>query len=138
MNKLKDFIGVFSANELDFLIDKNNFSLIVNSNENTDFSIGHFITIIVKKFEIIYIDSFGIKCANKKILQFMESLERPIRFNNQQIQHIFSNYCGLYAILFILYYDKKNIRKKIKLYFVKRFLKKNDVKCLKFIKKLIK
>lgn len=49
-----------------------------------------------------YFDSFGLPPSQNDILKFIQSNCKRISFNGKQIQHITSNKCGKYVILFIL------------------------------------
>lgn len=49
-----------------------------------------------------YFDSFGFPPNQKEIVKFIRLNSRGFSFNNKQIQHINSNKCGKFVILFIL------------------------------------
>lgn len=139
-----DFKGVHTYFNLSKnLIKQKNFSCIVN--------IGlHFIAIYAQEDFILYIDSFGDKFSMMPKLVFQKALKkffssdplsRPVYKNVQQIQHITSKYCGLYASLFILHLEAK--RKGFASYqnrmlkFTKGKLLKNDHLCRKYIKRIL-
>lgn len=55
-----------------------------------------------------YFDSFGFGPTQGNILHFIKTHSKRLQFNRKQFQHIISNKCGKFAILFILckMYDK--------------------------------
>lgn len=52
--------------------------------------------------EAEYFDSFGFPPSQSHIKNFVQSNCKNITFNSKQLQHIISNKCGKYVILFIL------------------------------------
>lgn len=107
----------------------NSFTIIINVG-------GHFVTIYAKENFLIYIDPFGLPCFCKSILNFMQNCKRPIFRNNLAVQSFKSKYCGLFAILFVIFFDKPQ-NKLILKFHPSKFLFKNDSLCLSYLKKLI-
>lgn len=52
--------------------------------------------------EAEYFDSFGFPPLQNHIQYFIHSYSKTLTFNSKQFQHIVSNKCGKYVILFIL------------------------------------
>lgn len=47
--------------------------------------------------------SFGFQVRNSYIENFIRKHCKRISYNKKQLQHLSSNYCGLYAIIFIIH-----------------------------------
>lgn len=112
------------------------FSIIVNLGtlkRKQLIPIGHFVTIIKTKLHIIYIDPFGLPCLQPDVIRFMMLCQCPVYHNNKQIQDISSNYCGMFAILFSCYFDRKP---SFSMTFSAQY-KSNDHKCITYLKKII-
>ena len=62
----------------------------------------------------------------------------PVYLNVKKIQDITSNYCGLFAALFALLFDGKKLpgRGRIRFFTDPRRLRKNDVKCVQYLKRI--
>lgn len=125
----KKYKGVFMPeNVMQIPITNQSFSIIANVGK-------HFVAIIVRKKYILYIDSYGKPCKQPSFQKFLKALQKPIFYNDKQIQSVTSMYCGLYAVLFCIYYDKST--RKTRLIFKKNPGKVNDKLCLQYIRKLI-
>lgn len=137
IRKTKEYKGIYSSNNINKKLNKvSNFCIVVNLNKRAKRNKGHFIVIHASSNRILYFDPLGNPCYVKSIFKFMKKCKRPIFHNLNQIQDMNSIYCGLYCILFTLYFDRK---KPFKMIFYKRRnkLKKNDEKCIKYLKKLV-
>lgn len=95
---------------------------------------GHFVTICGDPSEIYYVDSYGLPCAEKRVQNFLSLCNRPIKFNVKAIQDLNSAFCALYAILFVLYFDKEP---DFPLKFDKKRLRGNDSLCKNYIERII-
>lgn len=106
----KNFIGVYPC-DLFPRIRKRNYSVIFNTGDSST-SGEHFVAIYVTHKSIYYFDSFGNKPTDVNIKAFICKIKknRPVYYWNRQIQHVQSNYCGLFCIGFLLY-KHMNIRK---------------------------
>lgn len=128
--KCSNYIGVFSPDTLS-LKSQQIGSLVCNLSDSNQIG-SHFIAIINQKDRVLYVDSFGIKCEIPKIRRVLNSLSKPIFFNNEIIQDINSSYCGFFVILFCLYFDKQ---RSFPLTFSTK-LKENDKVCTQWIVEL--
>ena len=131
------FQGVFSSDILPKEIQ--NGCLITNLSENGEFGT-HFVTIVIKDHSILYIDPLGMKCEVEDIQSFLKKSKRSVLYNTEQIQSMFSNECGMFCMLFCLYFDQCYIMKKrapFPLIFSKN-REENDKICLKYVNKLVK
>lgn len=137
----KRFKGVFAANKVPRLLaGLSRFTVIVNLGEvdggREKLPVGHFVCIAAEPDRVAYIDPYGMPCMQPKVLSFLKDTRRPLWENDRQIQHFDSPYCGLYAVLFTVYFDKEAYEW-MRLKFNKRDLMANDKKCVEFIEKLI-
>jgi len=59
---------------------------------------------------LIYIDSFGHPVKDSRVKQFIKARapNLPLYYSSTQIQSKSSTYCGLYAVLYTLYFDRCN------------------------------
>ena len=94
----KSYLGTFSNDEIPLI--KNNKSLIFNL-QNSNEKGSHWISLSRKDNNIFIFDSFGIGHVPKKIYKIYKKFK--IITNIYRIQHINSNLCGLFCILFCLY-----------------------------------
>ena len=132
---VQDFKGVFSSNNVDCKIASlPKFSIICNLSEYGEYG-SHFVTIIAFKDFLFYIDPLGIPCFVQSLCEFLKLCNRKIFYNTKPIQNINDSYCGLYCLLFVLYYDSR-CKYSGKLTFYSE-TEKNAKKCISMIKKLI-
>jgi hypothetical protein len=71
----------------------------------------HFVAIASLPQNILYFDSFGLPCNNIYIKSYLNKLNKPILFNNRQIQHEKSIFCSLFCLHFlcICFVNKKTL-----------------------------
>lgn len=133
------FKGVFSADCIPpSLAARAHFIIIVNLSQKRGPSVGHFITIAASPSSVQYIDPYGLPCWQPDILSFLHSCKRKIRLNLRQVQSFKSSYCGLYALLFACYLDRKRWKgNKFKLVFERKKLRENDKLCVAYLKKIV-
>lgn len=135
----KDFKGVFSADYIPRrLAARGRFIVVVNLGTRRGvrgkLPMGHFITIAADPSKVLYVDPYGLPNVEPNVERFLRLCRRPVEFNLRQIQDTESVYCGLYAVLFSLYFDKKP---DFKLRFRKRNLRKNDKLCVEYLRKMM-
>lgn len=113
------------------LSSKSPWTIIVNVKK-------HFVTIHMRKQYIFYIDSFGLPCIIDDVCLFLKKFRRDVFYNKKRIQAVDSMHCGLYALLFALYFDQANIeRSRIRLQFNKKAGPDNDRLCVSYLSALI-
>lgn len=63
----------------------------------------HWIAIYIERSRAAeYFDSFGLPPTQKHIQYFLQVNSKCVKYNKKQIQHIVSNKCGKYVIVFVL------------------------------------
>ena len=101
------FGGVFSCDTIPYekFVNTPYFNIILNLAEIKKGELnGHFVSIIGTPDVCIYIDPFGLPIASPKIRKFLSACKRTILYNQKTIQQISSPYCGMYAILFCVFF----------------------------------
>ena len=78
-----------------------------------------------------FFDSFGNTPAFYNLKDYMKKTSTSYTYNKKTIQSSYSNYCGLYVVLFLFFKARKRSLK----YFLKQF--KNPTKNDIFIKNLL-
>lgn len=107
-------------------------------NEDPDFMPGsHWVGIYIDKYGYSYFfDSFG-RNPKGTILNFILRNSLMYTYNTKQIQHLMSDVCGKYCILFLLNYALgNNVDQFINMF--SSSYKKNDVICAKLFKQYFK
>ena len=137
---LNNYQGTFSCDN----IKKNNLNMdnatyIINLSKLTEKG-SHLIAIQTnsKNKKVVYFDSFGLPCSNKDILTFIYDINNKYEYNSHQVQHLDSNYCGIYCLAFVMYFEKNNSLKN----FIKMFnsynLLENDKIVVNYISNNVK
>lgn len=142
-----NYVGLYTPLNIPFkkLQKMKSFTIIVFLSPNKGlYRYGHYITIHANSSTITYIDPFGLPCFDKNIQKLLymyckksKKNRRNVLINNKQIQNEKSVYCGLYAVLFSLYFDLPTQTKKIKLYFKSKGSLANDKLCVTYLNKLM-
>lgn len=104
------------------------FTMIINVGK-------HFVTVVCHKNYVLYLDPFGMPCLQPEVRRFLQGLRSKIFYNKTQIQQLKSKHCGLYAVLFALYYDVPS--RELRLKFHKNASEKNDKLCTVYLHKLM-
>ncbi len=134
-----NFEGVFSADELHTIKNKKKKSVSIIFNTGKLGTPGiHFISIYITKNITYYFDSFGKRNIQSDIAKFITKLNRKCVMLCKPIQHITSNFCGLYALAFLLWKNKRKPISSFYKIFSKTNLKLNDKIVSKFILNEIK
>ena len=119
----KNFLGCFPLDELPNFPQRLPASLIVN----TDTSIGngdHWLALVLEKDECFYFDSFGLPIVEEYILKFLVPHYNVVTYSDVCIQHIRSNKCGEFSILFVKHVKSKTTYDKFLSHFNHKNLEK--------------
>jgi len=129
----KSFLGVFPADGLSSMPKKKMFCLIFNTDLMKNPG-KHFVAIHVTSDKVHYFDSFGNPNIQKNISDFIVKTKRKCFMHCEVIQDKRSNFCGYYALAFLIWmktgrrsYDFYN------LFYSNVNLQKNDSLVTQFI-----
>ena len=107
----KNFLGCFPIDELPCFPQRFPASLIVN----TDTSKGkgkHWLALVLDRNKCFYFDSFGLPILEENLLKFLEPHYNVVTYSDVCVQHIDSNKCGEFCILFIKFVNSKSTYEK--------------------------
>ena len=82
-------------------------SLVINLSRHTEKN-GHFVSIYEDKNNLIYFDPLGLHPFIPAICHFIERSGKNVRYNYTPVQSAASEYCGFFAMCFILWCEKVN------------------------------
>lgn len=122
---IPNFLGVYSANEVVSRKNNKSFSVIFNTGRLGTAGI-HFVSLFVTKNILYYFDSFGDQHIQQDIAKFIHKLNRKCVMLCEPIQDLSSNFCGLYALAFLLWKKKNKSLKTFYSLFSESNLKLND------------
>ena len=122
----RNFIGCFPLDGLPSLPRQKTASLIVN----TDISMGsgdHWLALVLLEDECFYFDSFGLPILEEALIKYLEPYYSKVTYSDVCIQHVESNKCGEFCILFVKCVHSKSSYEKFLYRFDHLNIKKNDV-----------
>lgn len=129
----KDFQGVFPSDKLPKKLKKPAL-LIVNTDDSTKAG-SHWVAIFVpKKGRPEYFDSIGNEPSDPQFLQFLRRNGSNFIYNDKRIQSMFSETCGNFCAIYLLYRAKKLSILKFMQHFTDDY-EQNDRKILKLYQK---
>ena len=102
-NYLKDqrgFLGCFACNDLPPFPRKFPVSMIINTHRKNQAG-EHWLGLILTKSQCLYFDSFGVGITEESIVSYLQQKYEKVTINNECIQHLYSESCGLFCIAFI-------------------------------------
>ena len=102
-NYLKDqkgFLGCFACNDLPPFPKKFPVSMIINTHRKNQAG-EHWLGLILTKSKCLYFDSFGVGITEESIVSYLQQKYEKVTINNECIQHLYSESCGLFCIAFI-------------------------------------
>jgi len=132
--------GVFAADEIKrfhLSVGGARKGFIVNLNPRRKKEGGHFVCIISEKHSLLYLDPVGLPCLVKNLSEELKQSGKQVFFNSQQIQAVNSKACGLFSILFLLYFSAGENGMDFKMEFDTKQKLKNDQLCLNYLKKIV-
>lgn len=131
-----NFLGVFPADGYVNTSNKETFSVIFNTGKANTKGL-HFVAVYVTKTIVHYFDSFGNKKIQPDIVKFIRNIKKTCHMNCEQIQDNNSNFCGFFALAFLLWKKKYHKMNNFYKMFNKFVLKRNDKIVIKYILKEI-
>ena len=102
-NYLKDqrgFLGCFACNDLPPFPKKFPVSMIINTHRKNQPG-EHWLALVLTKSKCLYFDSFGVGITEETIVSYLQQKYEKVTINNECIQHLYSESCGLFCIAFI-------------------------------------
>jgi hypothetical protein len=138
LSRCKYFRGVYSCDNIpDSFLRVKKFSIICNLSKRGDPGT-HFVCIIVQPEYVLYIDTFAMSCYEPNILHFLRRLNKLVLYSVSRLQHYSSKFCGFYCMLFVLFYEQTEKRRRENRFkFCSRNLLKNDKLCTEYICRLL-
>ena len=121
----KNFLGCFPLDELPYFPQRLPASLIVNTDTSTG-SGSHWVALVLEKNKCFYFDSFGVPIVEDHIFKFLGSHYKVATFSDVCIQHIKSDKCGEFCILFVKHVKSQTTYDKFLSQFNHKNLKEND------------
>ena len=119
LKNFKNFEGCYSKDQIPLI--ENNKSLIFNL-ESSDQSGSHWVGLSRKNNDIFVFDSFGIAYVPNNLYKIYKNYN--IITNIYRLQHLNSNLCGMFCVLFCLYkVDSKKFISFLNLFNSNNFLK---------------
>lgn len=132
----KSFYGVYSADGCSNVPRNKTFSIIFNIDLMKNPGL-HFISIFFTPTKAYYFDSFGNNTIEPNIAKFILKTKRKCVMRCLAIQHVNSNFCGFYALAFLLWMSRKRQSSHFYDMFDVENLKNNDLIVTNFILKEI-
>jgi hypothetical protein len=102
----KLFHGVFPADGVSEVPRKKTYGIIFNTDKASGPGI-HFISLFVTSQKIYYFDSFGNSKIQRDITKYIIKHNKKCVMFCKKIQHANSNFCGFFALAFLLWMKKR-------------------------------
>ena len=121
-----NFLGCFPKDELPLFPQRLPASMILN----TDSSEGtgeHWLALVLEEDECFFFDSFGLPILEESLMKYLEPHYCIAIYSDVCIQHIESNKCGEFCILFIKHVDSKSTYETFLAHFNQQNVKENDI-----------
>ena len=126
----KSWLGVFPKDRLPYIFSYP--AALIFNTDNSDEPGSHWIAIYFgRNRKAEFFDSFGNSPSFYDLNQYLEQNSTSFVYNNTQIQGYNSNYCGLYALLYIYLRNRGNNLQKIINFFKSR--PNNDKQIAEFL-----
>ena len=122
----KNFLGCFPMDELPSFSQRMPASLIGNTDISTRTG-DHWLALVLAEDECFYFDSFGLPILEKTLINYLKLHYHKVTYSNVCIQHLASNKCGEFCILFVKYVNSKSTYESFLSEFNHFNIKENDV-----------
>ena len=130
----KNFCGVIPLDHLPSKKLTHDCSFIVNSDKSHEKGQHWFAIYAPLNGYVEYFDPFGLRPIHEEIYDFINKNSNNFIYNNQQIQHLSSNKCGLFCLFFILT-RSRGIPIEVSIKFFNKISKFNDEIIVNIFKK---
>ena len=119
------FIGCYPHDKLPQIEKKSNISIIINTANSK--SVGeHWVAMRMTKDKCFYFDSFGLPIVEEYLLKFLHPHYNVVTYSDVCIQHLKSDKCGEFCILFVKHVKNKTTYDKFLSNFNYENLQEND------------
>ena len=106
IDKRKQFLGCFPLDQLPDFPTQFPKSCIINTQTSTKLG-EHWIALILTKKHCFYFDSFGLPIIDQRIIEYLNPHYTIVRYSDVCIQHIESDKCGEFCIVFVTQVNSK-------------------------------
>ena len=106
IDKRKQLLGCFPLDQLPDFPTQFPKSCIINTQTST--KVGeHWIALILTNKHCFYFDSFGLPIIDQRIIEYLNPHYTIVRYSDVCIQHIESDKCGEFCIVFVTQVNSK-------------------------------
>ena len=106
IDKRNQFLGCFPLDQLPDFPTQFPKSCIINTQTST--KVGeHWIALILTNKHCFYFDSFGLPIIDQRIIEYLNPHYTIVRYSDVCIQHIESDKCGEFCIVFVTQVNSK-------------------------------
>ena len=106
IDKRNQFLGCFPLDQLPDFPTQFPKSCIINTQTSTKLG-EHWIALILTKKHCFYFDSFGLPIIDQRIIEYLNPHYTIVRYSDVCIQHIESDKCGEFCIVFVTQVNSK-------------------------------
>ena len=106
IDERKQFLGCFPLDQLPDFPTQFPKSCIINTQTSTKLG-EHWIALILTKKHCFYFDSFGLPIIDQRIIEYLNPHYTIVRYSDVCIQHIESDKCGEFCIVFVTQVNSK-------------------------------
>ena len=125
LHSSKEFLGCFPFDKLPPFPTAFPKSIIINTHKSNQPG-EHWVALVLTKKHCFYFDSFGLPIINKTIVEYLDSYYKVVRYSSVCIQHVESNKCGEFCIVFVVQVKSKHTYKKFIAQFNLENVREND------------
>ena len=125
IDKSVQYLGCFPLDQLPTFPTQFPVSCIINT--QTSRKVGeHWVALVLTNTKCFYFDSFGLPIINQRILQYLNPYFEIIGYSDVCIQHVESDKCGEFCIVFVTQVENKRMYEKFISQFNMVDVKEND------------
>jgi hypothetical protein len=122
----KQFLGCFPLDQLPDFPTQFPKSCIINTQTST--KVGeHWIALILTNKHCFYFDSFGLPIIDQRIIEYLNPHYTIVRYSDVCIQHIESDKCGEFCIVFVTHVNSKTTYEQFISQFNLEDVRENDI-----------
>ena len=126
IDKRNQFLGCFPLDQLPDFPTQFPKSCIINTQTSTKLG-EHWIALILTKKHCFYFDSFGLPIIDQRIIEYLNPHYTIVRYSDVCIQHIESDKCGEFCIVFVTHVNSKTTYEQFISQFNLEDVRENDI-----------